>query len=140
MKTGGFYIGLLLLMILFSCSKDEDDTPPTIVIHAPTHLQQINGVDTIQVVAKITDDRNIESVSVSLRDDNDIPVLSTVTESPNSTSYELKSSYFFDDIHLPSGEYDFAIKAFDGENINTKYVTIYLNETQRVREGIFATT
>lgn len=132
-----FKIAVVFIVFLFSCSKDKDETLPTIVIHAPVHLQQINGIDTIQVLATITDDRNLESVSVSLRDGNDIPVLPTISKSPNARDYELNVFYFFDNVHLPSGQYDFAINASDGENTNTKYVTIFLNETPRVRKGIF---
>lgn len=132
-----FKIAVVFIVFLFSCSKDKDETLPTIVIHAPVHLQQINGIDTVQVLATITDDRNLESVSVSLRNDNDIPVLGTISKKPNSRDYELNVSYFFDDVHLPSGQYYFAINASDGENTNTKYVSIFLNETPRVRKGIF---
>ncbi len=131
---------LLLYVTVFficSCSKDSDELKPTLVINSPTHLQEVNGVDTVQVIATVSDDKNIDFVSVSLRDENDIPVLSTITKTPNTKDYELNVLYFFDDIHLPSGQYDMRISASDGENTTTKYVQILLNETPINRSGTF---
>ena len=129
---------LFTILVFYSCSKkDEDIIKPSVTITAPVNLQQVNGIDTMQVLATISDDRNIESVSVSLRDANDIPVLSTVTKTPNQKNYDLNISYFFDDIHLLSGQYDLSVRAFDGENTTTKYVTIFLNETPKSRQGAF---
>ncbi|PJA06311.1 MAG: hypothetical protein COX70_09685 [Flavobacteriales bacterium CG_4_10_14_0_2_um_filter_32_8] len=124
-------------VFISSCSKDKDDVKPTIVVHSPSNMQQINGIDTVQILATISDNSNIEWVKVSLRNSNDIPVLSSITKKPNTTDYELNVMYFFDDIHLASGQYYFDISASDGENTTTKYVDILLNETPKTRNGIF---
>ncbi|MBL4594769.1 MAG: DUF4625 domain-containing protein [Flavobacteriales bacterium] len=138
MNRSILYSTITILVFLFSCSKDDkDEIKPTITINSPVNLQQVNGIDTLQVLATISDDRNIESVSVSLRDNNDIPVLSSVTKTPNTKDYSLNISYFFDDIHLLTGQYDLSVTAFDGENRTTRYVTIFLNETPKNRQGAF---
>jgi hypothetical protein len=124
-------------ILFFSCSKDKDETKPIITVNTPVHLQQIIGIDTIQVFANISDNKNIEWVQVSLRNNNDIPVLSTITRQPNTKDYELKISYFFDDIHLASGQYYFDISASDGVNITTEYVQILFDEVGKFRNGIF---
>jgi len=130
-------LNCVFILFLFSCSKDKDDKKPIVTINAPFNLQQVNGIDTLQVLAVISDDRIIKSVSVSLRDYNDIPVLSSVTKNPNTNDYVLNISYFFDDIHLLSGQYELSVSATDGENTSTKYVTIFLNEVPTSREGAF---
>jgi len=130
-------IVFIVIVFFFSCSKDKDEISPTLIINAPYNLQQVNGVDTLKVLATISDDRNIEYVSVSLRNDNDIPVLSTITKTPNTKDYDLNILYFFDNIFLPSGQYDLRVSAFDGENTTTRYVQLYLNETPKSRTGIF---
>lgn len=124
-------------LFISSCSKDKDDVKPTIIVHSPVYLQQINGMDTVQILATISDNRNIEWVKVSLRNTNDIPVLSTITKKPATADYELNVMYFFDDIHLASGQYYFDISASDGENITTQYIDILLDETPKIRNGIF---
>ena len=125
------------LIFMSSCSKDKDNVSPAIVVHSPLNMQQLNGIDTVQILATISDNKNIEWVKVSLRNSNDIPVLSTITKKPTTADYELNVMYFFDDIHLASGQYYFDISASDGENITTKYIDILLNETPKTRNGIF---
>ncbi len=134
-------ICLVFIIFLLSCSKDNKDiVKPTVVISSPGHLFQVNGLDTIQVLATISDDKNIESVTVSLRDENDIDVLSSVSKRPNTKNYELNILYFFDNLHLSAGEYHMSVRAFDGENTTTKYVSIYYNEVPRFRRGVFFVT
>ena len=93
-------LNIVFIVIVFSCSKDKDEISPTLIINAPYNLQQVNGVDTLQVLATISDDRNIEYVSVSLRNDNDIPILSTITKTPNTKDYDLNVFYLFDIIQI----------------------------------------
>jgi len=128
---------LLVSVSLCSCSKDKDEQKPTIVVHSPGNLTQVNGLDTLLVSATISDDNIIESVSVSLRNKDDIPVLSSVSKRPKTKTYELNIDYFFDDLQLASGTYDLAITASDGENTKTAYTSILYNETNRVKQGTF---
>jgi hypothetical protein len=128
---------LLSFLMLWSCSKDKDDIKPTVVINSPGHLFQVDGIDTIQVLASISDDRNIESVTVSVRNENDINVLANVSNKPNTKNYELNISYFFDNLQMEGGTYQLSVRAFDGENTTSEYVTILYNETPREREGVF---
>jgi hypothetical protein len=124
-------------LFLFSCSKDEDDQKPTIVITSPTHLQNINGIDTLRITGTITDNIIVETVSISLRDDNNIAVLSTIVERPNVSDFDLSVFYFFDDLHLASGTYYFDITAFDGVNTTRKYIDISYNGVPITRENVF---
>jgi hypothetical protein len=130
-------ITILLGTFLFSCSKDKDGEKPKIVINSPFHLQQVNGIDTIQVLATISDDRNIESVTVSVRNENDINVLANVSKKPNTKNYNLNISYFFDNLQLEQGVYNLSVRVFDGENTTSEYVKLYYNETPQFREGVF---
>jgi hypothetical protein len=131
------FLKFLFIIFILSCSKDKDEIKPSITVHAPVYMQQINGIDTVKVLATIADNINIEWVKVSLRDNNDISVLSTVTEKPSTKDFTLNIPYFFNDIHLASGQYYFDVSASDGENITTKYVQIIYNEVGRIRNGIF---
>ena len=128
---------IIILIFFFSCSKDKNEIKPTIVINSPIGQQQVNGIDTLQVLASISDDRNIESVSVSLLNTSGIPVLATTTKTPNVADYELNTFYFFDDLHLLTGEYSLSVSASDGENTTTEQVAIYVNEIPKIREGVF---
>ncbi|PKP46736.1 MAG: hypothetical protein CVT95_06590 [Bacteroidetes bacterium HGW-Bacteroidetes-12] len=130
-------IVLLTSVFIFSCKKDGDDISPSISISSPFNNQQINGFDTLIIRGTITDNKNIKYVSVVLRNQNNINVLPTVSFEPNSPSFNLNTAYFFNDIHMPSGEYHFKISASDGENITNKFITIFYGEVPKERTGVF---
>ncbi|MGB0888319.1 MAG: Ig-like domain-containing protein [Vicingaceae bacterium] len=125
------------MCFLIGCSKDKDTTKPTVEIHSPQNGLIINGIDTIQVLATIFDDITIKSVSVSLINDNDIPVLNSISKKPDTKNYDLNVSYFFNDNQLPSGQYHLRVKADDGENVHAEYIVVNYNEPAREREGVF---
>ena len=138
-------IRVLLIIIvgisfLFSCSKDKDVEKPIISITSPVELQKIDGGDTIKIIGTITDDQNVELITITLRDKVNTSILSTITKTPNKTgtkSYALNVNYPFDNLHLSSGQYDFNITASDGENTSTKYVPIAFKAVQKQRKGVF---
>ena len=131
------YFIFILSLFLFSCSKEKDNFRPTINITSPYHLQNINGIDTIKINATIKDNHNIESVQVSLRDQNNNVVLSTINRTPNTSTYEINEWFFLDDIHLPSGQYYFSFSASDGTNTALETVDVEINEHPKLRQGIF---
>ncbi len=136
MKTKLLFLVVAFLYFLVACKKEIDNVAPTISVSSPANLQNINGFDTLQIMANINDNRNIESISVSLKDLNNIPVLSTIIKTPNLASYSLNVFYFFDDIHLASGKYYFDISASDGVNVTHKYIDIMYGEVAKIRKGI----
>lgn len=77
------------MFIAFSCSKETDEQPPIILVASPVDMQQVQVGDTVHVTGKIIDNRIVESVSVSLLDGNNIPVLSTISVQPNSPEFNL---------------------------------------------------
>ena len=129
------FIGLVCLG--FSCSKETDEQVPTIWVASPIDMQHIAVGDTVRVIAKITDNRVVESVSVTLVDDNGIPLLSTISEQPNVTEYDLDLFYAIDDIQISSGTYYFDVTAFDGVNRVYETVPVVINGIAQQREGIF---
>lgn len=133
-------IALGCLVFTMSCSKDQDDISPSILMSSPIEMQQIMDGETVRIIGTITDDRNIERITVTLRDKNNTPVLSTITKTlgqKNTERYALDASFIFSDLHMVSGEYDFNITVSDGENTTTKYIPISFKEAQKKREGIF---
>ena len=125
------------LLFIFSCSKEKDEEPPVIVIDSPTHLQNINSGDTLQILGTISDDKNVQSVRIVLKDNNNINALSTASIELNSPTHNLNVLYFFDDIHMETGTYHFNISATDGENTTTKFIEVFVSGVPKTREGVF---
>ncbi|MCW8898601.1 MAG: Ig-like domain-containing protein [Flavobacteriales bacterium] len=128
---------LTFLIFLSSCEKITDEEVPRISISTPYNNQQINGNDTIFITGSVSDNNTIKSISISLRNSNDIPVLPTISHSPNDNSFSFNDPYFFDDLYMPSGQYYFSIKASDGINTATKYINISYGEIPKTRTGVF---
>src|SRR5690606_9784120 len=117
--------------------KLVDDTPPSLSISSPSNNQQVNGGDTLFISGVATDENNVTTISISLRDNNDIPVLPTVTLQPNEKEHSFNTPYFFNDLHMPSGQYYFSIQASDGNNSTSKYIYIQYGEIPKTRTGVF---
>ncbi|MDT8412979.1 MAG: Ig-like domain-containing protein [Vicingaceae bacterium] len=137
--TNRIAILLLLGLIFFttSCNKIIDEQVPVISISSPFNNQQINGNDTIFITGSVSDNNTIKSVSISLRNSNDIPVLPTISFTPNEKSFSFNEPYFFNDLHMPSGQYYFSIQANDGNNTTNKFINISYGEIPKTRIGVF---
>lgn len=127
---------MVVVILLISCSKDKDEEKPMIAIASPTELQKVTGGDTVRIVGTVTDNSVIERITITLRDKQNTSVLKTIAKSPDSKTFNLNLNYFFDDVQMVSGEYDFNITASDGENTSTKYISIIYNEFDKKREGV----
>lgn len=128
---------LSFLIFLSSCEKMTDEQVPVISISSPYNNQQINGNDTIFITGTVSDNKVIRSISISLRNSNDIPVLPTISFAPNEKSFSFNEPYFFNDLHMPSGQYYFSIQANDGNNTTSKYINISYGEIPKTRTGVF---
>lgn len=129
---------LLMLLILFSCKKEEnDDQGPTISISSPTDNQSFTALQSFTIQGAVSDDNNISSITISLRNANNIKVLSSISKTPNTTSYQLNEAFVLDDLYLPSGSYTLKISASDGFNQTDKYIPLLINEYPKIRNGLF---
>lgn len=131
---------LLTLVLVFSCKKNKDETPPTITITNPFDNQQYNALDTVWVMSTITDETSLQKIEITLTDDNKIPVLSTVIITPEANSVTLTVPYVLNDMNLASGSYYIWISAFDGTNIHDKFRRININEVPKDLKYIYLFT
>ncbi|NVO02682.1 MAG: hypothetical protein HXX09_08235 [Bacteroidetes bacterium] len=123
-----FLLFFVFCILISSCKKDEDISYPTIVFSAPGGNQTFNVLSSINIRANISDDSKISIIEVNLVDENLIPVLSSVSISPNTSNYDLNIDYSISNITLKSGTYFVHIYAADefGNNKH-KYLQISLN-------------
>lgn len=128
----------MILLVLFSCKKEENDSQgPSISISSPTENQSFTALQTITIQGAVSDDKNISSITISLRNANNIKVLSSISKTPNATSYQLNEAFVLDDLYLPSGSYTLKISANDGVNQTDKYISLLINEYPKIRNGLF---
>lgn len=133
------FIVVFALPFLFSCEKEKgDDIAPTIVINTPTEGQAYNVLDFITINATITDNKQINSVSIGLLNSNYVPVQSMVSvEVGTGPQLNFTKSYALYDIRLETGVYYVWINAFDGENQTNAYQRIDVTAVPKKLTGIY---
>lgn len=129
-----------LSIIFFGCKKDdEDEDPPNIFVESPFENQVFSSVDTISVLATITDDRNISSVEVELLTlDNEL----IAKQQFSFSGTEVNFAYFFEinEPLLSTGQYYFALRAHDGVNRSSSFKQILITAIPRQIDQYIAVT
>ncbi len=120
----------LLLTILLSCDKDEDESPPTVIIEQPFFSDNFTVGKDITVKATISDNEVIKSVRVDLLKSNAL-AYTGLTLSPNVGSFNLDRTFRINDSLLSSGSYILRVEASDGTNTAADYVEISINGIPR---------
>jgi len=132
------YCLLLMSLIFFGCKEEKDQVLPTVSVIQPGENSIFQVLDTIRVRASISDNENIEQVSLQLEElSSGRKVGKTKAFYPNSSSFELDDFYIVEDSLLRSGDYYFRVQAFDGENQNSAFSTIRLQGISRKKLGFY---
>lgn len=132
------YLFIVFVLLVYSCKKEKaDKLPPSIKISYPVENVTINVMDTIYITGKVTDDKNIEYITISLKNNNNVSVVPNTTITVKNASYTLNEPFMINDIHLTSGQYYFAISASDGENIKNEYIYVNLVEYPKQRKKFY---
>lgn len=131
------YLSFLLIICLFSCKKDTDESGPKITFNTPIENQTFNVYDYVTVNATVTDDIKITEVSVSLLDANENYAHVTIPVSVSSPTMTVNLQYYLDNIHLETGFYYIKISASDGKNDSYKFQKIYLIAVPKALQTIY---
>lgn len=111
-----------------SCKKDIDTTSPSISISSPSTSSSYNVFDTITVTATVTDDEKLESIVIRLLDQDQVPVLPTISVSAGSNSVSFSKLLPISNIHLSTGTYYVNVFASDGNNDANSFLQITVIE------------
>lgn len=131
----------LLIMIVFSCKKDKDESSPSIIFHSPAENQSYNVFDIATVNATVIDDNKIVSINVNLLDNQHNNAHAAVSVNVSSSpSFTFNIAYYLDNIHLETGIYFLQITAFDGENTSRKIQQIFITEAPKVLKSVYVTS
>jgi hypothetical protein len=128
------------IFIFFSCNNDEDENEPVITILGPEEGLQVFIPDTLAVQFKVTDDRSVISVYVSILDENNIQIVQPVYFYPDSTSITAEALIPLTDKSLETGSYTIIVSASDGSNEVKAFRLIMINELPVELTGYIAVT
>lgn len=126
----------ILILFLFACKKETDNTHPLISIQSPSKYSSYQVLDTIPVIASITDDSPITNVKIVLTDNEFRPMLASYNYTPNTTVFNLDVDYPLNDYYLENGDYYLLIQATDGKNPKNQYQQIEIIGFSKELKGI----
>ncbi len=129
-----------ILILFYNCRKSENKSVPAIKIFSPAQNSTFNVLDTIKIIADVSDYNQLESIKISIVNENLIPVISPVFIQPISNSYQIDIDYVIDNIHLSSGKYYILIIAMNNYNSKKEYVSISLSELEKQFESLIVIT
>ena len=116
-----------MLLIFAHCKKEsKDEIPPEIEVFGPASNQIYNMGDSIPVSFSVSDNLNIEFISVHLTDQNGIIVQGQYSLSEYNKGKNYFSSFLYPliDVSLESGNYYIKISAGDGSSITSKNIPL----------------
>lgn len=128
---------IFILMLLFSCTKDEDSRYPRIKIIQPSENSSFSSGDNIPVKALVSDENRIEFASVRLLKENMQPAIAErIIQNISSKEYSLDIAYLISDGLIVSGNYYLRVNASDGTNEAKEFVKIIISAAPLKRQGI----
>ncbi|MBK9059075.1 MAG: hypothetical protein IPL81_04060 [Flavobacteriales bacterium] len=114
-------------VVLNGCKKDRENEAPHITITSPADGFSLTVPDTLVVTVQASDDIALEQISVSLLDQNNIPVVDAVGTSVSGTSATVTLGLPILSEQLESGDYKLFATASDGslsgKDVRTLHVT-----------------
>jgi hypothetical protein len=122
------------------CRKDADGTPPSVRITSPGAAFTVVMPDTVTVVAEISDDQDIESVTFSIENEQGFPVTEAITIEPSSNAVTLTVSMPLTSDAVLSGPHEVKVVAIDGVGRGTASRMIDVVAIPRRVRGLYVLT
>lgn len=122
----------LLMVLMVSCHKKEDDlSPPIVIVEQPFEKQVFAYGDTIFIRAKISHSRKITSIKVALVNGAQTPVLPTLNFEVSDNNYLLETYLTLDDVQMANGKYTSQLKVSDENSSWNNWVDIQYIEAEK---------
>ncbi len=113
---------LALFWMIASCQKQDDIKPSIQLTHGVLLSYEVG--DTISIAAEISDNENLQQVSVYIINYDNQRVTQPYVYTCSGKHFSLNAQYVIDNKHLENGEYYLVIEAKDGYNTGFKYLKI----------------
>lgn len=133
------WISLLLLLFSIGCRKDTDENSPHVEFILPGNGFTAQIPATFMVRLRITDDKALESLSIMIVDENNIPIAPGSTADLNGTDVTIERELMITDERLISGPYKLIARVFDGTNEARAFHSINLQAAPLRLRGIYVT-
>ena len=122
----------LLMVVMASCQKKEDDvSPPIVIVEQPFDKQVFAYGDTIFIRAKFNHSRKIISIKVALVNGTQTPVLPALNFELSDNNHILTTYLVLNDVQMADGKYTLQLKVSDGNSSWNNWVDIQYIEAEK---------
>lgn len=121
-----FFILMFCVTPFISCDDDQDDILPEISISLPLQNTVFHVYDTILVQAYVHDETKLESIRITLVDEDLKPASGSINISPSVNTTSISELYPINDFFMESGVYYILVRAYDGINTKSMYQKIII--------------
>ena len=134
------FLGALSGIVLNGCKKDRENGTPHVTITSPADGASLTVPDTLVVTVQASNDIGLEQISVSLLDQNNIPVVPPVGASVSGTSATVTLGLPILSEQLESGDYKLFANASDGSLNGKDFRTLHLTAAPLRLRALFTLT
>ncbi len=127
-------------IVLNGCKKEKENEVPHITITSPTDGASITVPDSLVVTVQASDDIGLEQITVSILDQNNIPVVAPVGRSVSGTSATVTLVLPILSELLESGDYKLFATASDGSLIGKDFRTVHITAAPLRLRALFTLT
>jgi len=106
---------IIITLFLYSCEKEED-LPAFIEFIRPDPHTLVKAGDSIWIEALVSDDNDLNFISIQLLDGNGYPASTPLVYYPGNKDFHINTLYHINKSNLESGNYLLTIHANDGKN------------------------
>lgn len=127
-------------IVLHGCRKDRENGTPHVTITSPAEGASLTVPDTLVVTVQAGDDIGLQQISVSLLDQNYVPVAPPVGTSVSGTSATVTFGLPILSEQLESGDYKLFANASDGSLNGKDFRTLHVTAAPLRRRALFTLT
>ncbi len=124
-------LGLVAVLMASCHKKDDDASPPIVIVEQPFEKQVFAYGDTVFIRANISHSLSITSIKVALVNGTQTPVLPALNFELSGNTYFLNTHLVLDDVLLAEGKYTLQIKVSDAQSSWNSWVDIQYIEAEK---------
>lgn len=115
---------LIALFFGMACRKDSDEDAPRVEILQPGNGITLQVPDTLVVQVSVSDERQVERVTIALNDANGVPAVPSVSVTVDAASTTVVRELPVSSERLSTGSYTLSVAASDGSNVGRAFSTV----------------
>lgn len=127
------------MLLIASCKKDKDASPPSVAILAPSAGSSIAIPDTITISVAVSDDHIVERLVIAVTDEQGVPIAPSVAVDVNTSSATVQRAIELTSELIRTGSYTIMASAFDGTNEARDFVGITVQAAPLRLRAVFIT-